>query len=110
LVLLCSTGLATVWVDGNAFWKGYVLDMTGPAWSYILFRGLYTAKADNSWTRFFTPLKTFLIFIAVCFAIETAQYLHLYDATFDSWDFVAYISLLVPVFLLDVYFSMKKQE
>lgn len=108
LVLLCSTGLATVWVDGNAFWKGYVLDMTGPAWSYILFRGLYTAEKENAWTRFFTPTKTVVICLAVCFGIETAQFLHLYDATFDPWDFVAYVSLLIPAFLLDASFSKKK--
>ncbi len=75
--------------------------MTGPAWSYILFRGRFTAKKDNWWTRFFTPIRTVIIFIAVCFGIEAAQYFHLYDATFDPWDFLAYVSLLIPLFLLD---------
>ena len=79
LVMLGGTGLATIWVDLGLFWKAYVLDMTGPAWNYILFRGLYTSEADNLWTRFFTPRKTVSIFIIVCFAIESAQYFNWYD-------------------------------
>lgn len=102
LVVLGATGLATNWVDLGDFWKGYVLDITGPAWNYILFRGLFTARSDNAWTRFFTPVRTFLIFLFVCIGIETAQYLELYEATYDPWDFLAYISLLCPLFVLDL--------
>jgi len=29
------------------------------------------------------------------------QYFELYDATFDPWDLVAYISILLPLFILD---------
>ena len=101
LLLLCAVGLSTLWLDLGRFWKGYVLDMVGPAWNYILFRGLFTRYADNGWTRFFTPVRTFIIFLVVCVAIETAQYFHLYDATFDLWDLAAYASLLTPLFLLD---------
>jgi len=101
LVILGVTGLATNWLDLGSFWKGYVLDITGPAWNYILFRGRFTSKVDNRWTRFFTPKRTVVIFIAVCIVIEGMQYLKLYDATFDPWDFVAYISVLVPLFKLD---------
>ena len=100
-MILFSLGLVTIWVDGSPFWKGYVLDMTGPAWNYILFRGRFTAKADNLWTRFFTPWRTVLIFVAVCFGIEALQYFGVYAATFDPWDFLAYISILVPLFILD---------
>ena len=110
LALLGITGLATTWIDFGAFWKGYVLDMTGPAWNYILFRGRFTARADNIWTRFFTPKHTVLIFIAVCFGIEGAQYFNLYDATFDPWDFLAYVSILVPLFILDLYTCEEKSE
>ena len=101
LIVLCSTGLSTIWVDLGAFWKGYVLDMTGPAWNYIIFRGLYTSWADNAWTRFFTPLRTFLIFVLVCFGIEAMQYYKIYDSTFDPWDLLAYVSILVPLFIID---------
>lgn len=103
LALLGTAGLATCFLDLGLFWNGYVLDMTGPAWNYILFRGRFTSKADNRWTRFFTPRRTFVLFVAVCFGFEGAQYLELYDATFDPWDFPAYVSFLVPLFLLDLF-------
>ena len=101
LIILAGTGIATTFFGSGTFWKGYVLDITGPAWNYILFRGLFTYKADNVWTRFFTPVNTFSIFLAVCAGIETAQYLELYEATYDPWDLLAYISILLPVFLID---------
>lgn len=103
LVVLCGTGLATNWINLGAFWKGYVLDITGPAWNYILFRGLYRSYRDTAWKRFFTPKMTLLIFLIVCAAIEGAQYFKLYEASFDPWDFLAYVSILIPVFLIDSY-------
>jgi hypothetical protein len=105
LILLGGTGLATVWVKLGPFWNGHVLDMTGPAWNYILFRGLYTSYAENTWTRFFSAKRTLIIFLFVCFGIESAQYFNLYEATFDPWDFLAYISILIPLFLLDLRLS-----
>ena len=101
LFIFGGTGLATIWIDLGAFWKGYVLDMTGPAWNYILFRGLFTSLTENAWTRFFTPKRTLLIFLLVCVGIEGTQYLNLYESTYDPWDFLAYISILFPLFLLD---------
>jgi len=101
LVILGAIGLATIWIDLGLFWKGYVLDMVGPAWNYILFRGRFTAKTDNIWTRFFTPVKTFSLFVVVAFGIEIMQYFKLYDSTFDPWDLLAYISILLPLFIID---------
>ena len=105
MLIIGGTGLATVWIHLGAFWNGYVLDMAGPAWNYILFRGLFTGFKENAWTRFFTPGRTVLIFLLVCFGIEGAQYLDLYDATFDPLDLLAYVSILIPLFLLDSYQS-----
>jgi hypothetical protein len=102
LFVLLITGLSTTWFDLGGFWKGYVLDMAGPAWAYVLFRGLYTAKADNVWTRFFTPKRTVIILLAVSFGFETLQYFKVYDSTFDYWDLLAYASILVPLFLIDL--------
>jgi hypothetical protein len=101
LIILLGTGLSTIWFDLGAFWSSYLLDLVGPAWAYILFRGLYTAKADNIWTRFFTPNRTLIIFLTVCFGIETLQYFKIYNSTFDFWDLLAYISILIPLFLID---------
>ena len=103
LVILGGTGLATNWIDLGAFWKGNVLDMTGPAWNYILFRGLFTSYRENAWTRFFTPKKTLFIFLLICAGIEGAQYLNLYEATYDPWDFLAYVVILIPLFIIDSY-------
>jgi hypothetical protein len=108
LVVLVGTGLATIWVDLGAFWKGYVLDMTGPAWNYILFRGLFTSYTINVWTRFFTPKRTLTIFLLVCFGIETMQYLNIYDSTFDLWDLLAYVSILIPLFFIDLILNKTK--
>jgi hypothetical protein len=102
LVIFGATGLATTRFDLGSFWSGYVLDMVGPAWNYILFRGLFTYHKDNAWTRFFTPVVTVSLFLIVCFSIELAQLLELYEATYDPWDFLAYTSILVPLFILDV--------
>lgn len=102
LVIFCTVGLSTNWINLGDFWKGYVLDMTGPAWNYILFRGLFTAKVNNAWTRFFTPNKTLIIFLLACFLIEILQYFKIYDSTFDPWDLLAYGSILIPIFLLDL--------
>ncbi|MCD6501307.1 hypothetical protein J7L01_01765 [bacterium] len=102
LLAFWAVGISTIWIDLGSFWKGYVLDMVGPAWNYILFRGLFTSKANNAWTRFFTPQKTVAIFLIVCVGIETAQHFKLYNATFDAWDFLAYVSILIPLFLIDL--------
>jgi len=103
LLVFGGTGIATIWIYLGDFWQGFVLDMTGPAWNYILFRGLFTSYAENAWTRFFTPRNTLLIFLLTCFGIEAAQYFNLYDATYDPWDFLAYVSILIPLFILDSY-------
>ncbi len=100
-IVLMATGLATIWIKAGNFWNGYVLDIAGPAWTYILFRGLFTAKAVNKWTRLFTPGTTYIILISVAFGIEALQYFALYDSTFDPWDLLAYASILTPLFLTD---------
>ena len=102
LIILALAGLSTIWVRVNDFWQGYMLDVTGPAWNYILVRGLYTRYANNFWTRLFTPVRTYIGFIIVSFGIELAQYLKLYEATFDYWHFLAYLSVLTPLFIVDL--------
>jgi hypothetical protein len=102
LIILLGTGLSTIWLDLGDFWKGYVLDMVGPAWAFVLFRGLFTKKANNAWTRLFTPTRTLIIFLTVCFGIETLQYFKIYNSTFDFWDLFAYISILIPLYVIDI--------
>jgi len=101
LVIFAILGLSTTVRYFGELWNGYALDIFGPAWNYILFRGLFTKHTINKWRRFFTPARTFVIFILVAGGIEAAQYFDLYDATWDPWDLLAYVSLLVPLFILD---------
>ena len=108
LLILWAVGISTIWIDFGGFWKGYVLDMTGPAWNYILFRGLFTSYTNNVWIRFFTPKRTLTIFLLVCFGIETMQYLNIYDSTFDLWDLIAYVSILIPLFFIDLKLNKTK--
>jgi hypothetical protein len=110
LVTFGVAGLSTIWLEVSDFWKGYMLDMAGPAWNYILFRGLFTSYRENKWIRFFTPNRTFIIFLIVCVGIELAQYFELYDATFDPWDFPAYVSFLIPLFLIDSWQQRTKAK
>jgi len=110
LLIFFTVGLSTIWTDLGGFWKGYVLDMVGPAWNYILFRGLYTAKANNIWTRFFTSKRTLIIFLTVCFTIETLQYFKIYDSTFDLWDLLAYCSILIPIFVIDLRLTKQSEK
>ncbi len=109
MLVFWVVGISTIWLDLGGFWKGYVLDMVGPAWNYILFRGLFTYKTNNTWTRFFTSTRTVAIFITVCIVIETSQYLKLYEATFDLLDFLAYGSILIPLFLIDFKLNEKSK-
>jgi hypothetical protein len=103
LIVFGLTGVSTAFLDFGAFLKGYVLDITGPAWNYILFRRLSHAYTGNAWIRFFTPTRTLLIFVLVAYGIELAQYHQLYESTYDPWDLLAYISLLIPVYLADLH-------
>jgi hypothetical protein len=103
LVICGGIGISTMWLDFGPFWKGYVLDITGPAWNYILIRGLFTKYTENAWRKFFTPINTYFIFVIVCFLIETSQFMNLYDSTFDSMDYIAYVSLLTPLFIMDLW-------
>lgn len=106
--LVC--GLLTVYIKAGGFWNGYVLDIVGPAWNYILIRGLFTGFRRNKWTRFFTPVKAFFLIFLVSYGIETIQYFGLYDSTFDPWDLLSYISLLTPLFLIDLYLKSKTRN
>lgn len=101
MVIFLILGLGTIKLSWGDFWNGYVIDMVGPAWTYILFRGLFTEKANNFWLRFWSPLKTFLLLLVVLIAIEMAQYFNLYNGTFDPFDILAYVSILLPIFVLD---------
>ncbi len=101
LIVLGTIGLLTGLIIKPGFWSSYVLDMVGPAWNYILLRVLYTSKTSAFLSLKFTPETAFLSIFGMCALIETSQYFKIYDAHFDPYDYLAYASLLVPIYLLD---------
>jgi hypothetical protein len=87
-----------------AFWSSYVLDITGPAWSYILLRQLYEPRRESELlARVFTPTTTALTVVGICFLVEIGQFMGLYDATPDPWDFVAYASGVTVFYAVDLW-------
>jgi len=103
IILLGTIALLSGLVKDPGFWSSYVLDIVGPAWNYILLRGLYTSKKSTFMSLKFTPETAAFIILGTCVLVETAQYFKLYDAYFDPYDFLAYVSLLLPCYLLDKY-------
>ena len=101
LVVLGTIGLSTGLVSARGFWSSYVLDTVGPAWNYILLRGLFSKTQPAMLSRFLTPEGTLFLIVIVCSLIEAAQYFQLYEAHYDPYDFLAYVSLLVPCYAID---------
>jgi hypothetical protein len=101
LIILCTVGLATGFYPVPGFWSSYVLDIVGPAWNYILIRGLFARNQTTPISGLFTPEVALGFISAVCFLVEAAQFLDLYEAHFDPFDFLAYVSLLVPCYAID---------
>jgi hypothetical protein len=101
LITFGIIALATCLVPTPGFWSSYVLDIVGPAWIYILVRGLFSKTQPAMLARFLSPEVALVICIVACFLIESAQYFRLYEAHYDSLDFVAYVSLLVPCYATD---------
>ena len=108
LIILGSLAILTCFIRISDFVSGYVLDMVGPAMGYILLRVQYTSKQSTFLSFKFTPGLTALLISGICFLIETSQYFNLYDAYFDPWDYLAYISILIPCYLIDRYISKHK--
>ena len=101
VIVLGSFVLATCLIIVPGFWSSYVLDIAGPAMGYILLRVQYTSKQSTFLSFKFTPESAMLLILGICFAVETSQYFKLYNAHFDPFDYVAYVSLLLPCFLID---------
>lgn len=47
LIMIGGICLSIICIKLEDFWNEYVLDMTGPVWNYILFRGYFMGKVDN---------------------------------------------------------------
>ncbi len=110
VVLLGTISLATGAYRPGGFWSSYVLDMAGPAWNYILIRGLFAEGQRTAISRFFTPIRALLFVVSLCFVIEFMQFLKLYESTFDPCDLAAYVSLVLPCFVADSALLARKKR
>jgi len=111
LIMFGAIGLyAAVFARTPGFWTSYALDVAGPAWNYILIRGQYSAKDSTFFSLKFTPESAVLLILGICLLIETSQYFNLYAAHFDPWDYPAYISGLLPCYLIDKWIMRSGQQ
>lgn len=101
LIVLGIVSLSSGLVKTPGFWSSYLLDIAGPAWGYVLLRTQYIAGDSGFLSIRFSPEMALMIILIICFLIETAQYFEIYDAHFDPYDYLAYISVLLPVYLID---------
>lgn len=110
LVVFATLGLATCVFPARGFWSSYVLDIVGPAWAYILLRGLFARNQTTPVSRFFSPERAIAAIAAVCVLVEVAQYFQLYDSHYDVADLGAYFALLVPCFIVDKHLLRKRKK
>lgn len=111
LILLCLIGLSTGLMSSAGFWTSYVLDIAGPAWCYILIRAQYKSTGSTFLSIKFTPEIAAILIVGICAIIETSQYFHLYDAHFDPYDYLAYVSGVIPFYIIDKWnLTIKKKN
>jgi hypothetical protein len=101
VILLGIISLSSGLLKTPGFWSSYLLDIAGPAWGYVLLRAQYKAGNSRFLSIRFSPEGALLTIMVICFSIETAQYFELYNAYFDPYDYLAYISGVLPVYFFD---------
>lgn len=101
LILLGTISLSVGILKLGVFWTSYMLDIAGPAWGYVLIRGQYNSSSSTFFSAKFSPQLAALLSLGICFLVETGQYFKLYEATFDPYDYLAYCSLVIPLFIID---------
>ena len=58
----------------------------------------------------FSPETAVLRIFGIGVFIETSQYFKIYDSVFDSYGYLAYASLLLPIYLLDKWLLNYQKE
>jgi len=108
IVILGIIVLSATFMKSPGFITSYMVDIAGPAWIYILIRVQYSTTHSTFLSIKFSPEFAALLIIGISVIIETSQYYEIYDAHFDPYDYVAYISGTVPIYLLDKWILIKK--
>ena len=88
------------------FATNHLADLAGPAWLYIVFRGLATLQRRTQFGRVLgaTPARAALILFAGSTITEVSQYywpIGLFPGRFDPLDILTYACGLLPLYLLD---------
>ena len=110
LIVLGIISLSSGLVKTPGFWSSYLLDIAGPAWGYVLLRAQYKT-GDHRFLSFrFSPDLALIGIIVICYLIETAQFINLYDAYFDPFDYLAYISGIIPIYIFDKLLKLSKSQ
>jgi len=109
LIVLGIVSLSSGLVKTPGFWSSYLLDIAGPAWGYVLLRTQYIPGDSGFLSIRFSSEMALMVILIICFLIETAQYFEIYDAHFDPYDYLAYISVLLPVYLIDKYVKFSER-
>ena len=109
VVLLGLIALSTGLFKSAGFWTSYVLDIVGPAWIYVLLRVQYKPGKSTFLSIAFSPEKALLLVTGICYIIETSQYFQLYEAHFDPFDYLAYISGVIPFYIIDKWMMNTKK-
>lgn len=95
-----TTGGITQFVDFEGFIGSYWFDMTYPVFIYIYLRK--TRRAGEH--KYSSPIHqniALMLALVPPFLLETLQFFNWYKGTFDPIDFLAYLSLVVPAYLID---------
>ena len=110
LVVFGSVVAIAELVQVPGLFGSYAIDVFGPALVYIYVRGLHTSQGPTRISRLASPEVYVIGIVAVCFLVELAQYFRLYNKHYDPYDFVAYVSLLLPCYGLDRWLLSRKAE
>ena len=119
LVLFATLVFTTEFLKIPGIWGSYAIDVFGPPMVYIYIRGLFAKNQPAKWSAWFSPELAAVYIALICFLFELAQYVSprlswpwntLYRKHYDPWDFVAYVSLLVPCYAIDRWMLRRRSE
>ena len=101
ILALVAVLLATEVLERPGFWSSYARDLVGPAVIYLLFRGRHRASEARVFWGLRTPDRVVAFVLGFCFTVEAAQYFGLVSGRFDPYDLAAYVTGLLPWYLVD---------
>ena len=96
-----SLGALLIEIDG--FWNNYLLDIVFPAFWYLTFRGISQKGNAHPLLQKLSPTIIFGSLVCLTFTMESGQYFGFYWGTYDPIDFLAYLSILGPCYLIDMF-------